>query len=410
MQNPNSGTNKQTAGGVKWRAALLLLPTLWLIGIYLRLPMLAVPPVSPLLHASFHINETWISLLTTLPVLLFALIAIPGSYLITRLGLYRALLIGLVLTGLGAGLRGAAPDRWMLLAMTLVMGVGIAVIQPALPSLARTWFPRRTGFATALYSNGWLVGEIIAAGLTLPLLLPALGGSWRWSFAVWASPVLLIFVLLACVRLPAEPRVAVETLTASHWLPNWRDRRPWVLGLILGGISAMYFGTNTFMPDFLHATGRADLVSTALAVLNGAQLVSSVVVIFVAHRVTARRAPIVCGTMAALAAVLTVIFAPGVWILAGAGAVGLSDSWLLVLILALPPLMTEPLETHRFSALIFTVGYLLSFITALVGGILWDATGTPFLAFLPAAAYVAVILGLSLRLKLSAGQLQSTGR
>jgi len=37
------------------------------------------------------------------------------------------------------------------------MGVGVAVSQPAFPSLVREWFPRRIAIATAVYSNGILV-------------------------------------------------------------------------------------------------------------------------------------------------------------------------------------------------------------------------------------------------------------
>ena len=61
---------------------------------------------------------------------------------------------------------------------------GVAVMQPALPPLVRAWVPQRIGFATAVYTNGLIIGEILPAALTIPLVLPVLEQSWRWSFRV----------------------------------------------------------------------------------------------------------------------------------------------------------------------------------------------------------------------------------
>jgi hypothetical protein len=77
--------------------------------------------------------------------------------------------------------------------MTVLMGVGIAIYQPALPSLVSVWLPTRVGPATAVYVNGLLVGETLSAGLTLPVILPLVRGRWTRSLAVWALPILLTF-------------------------------------------------------------------------------------------------------------------------------------------------------------------------------------------------------------------------
>ena len=72
------------------------------------------------------------------------------------------------------------------------MAFGVAVMQPSLPPLVRAWVPHRIGFATAVYTNGLIVGEILPAALTIPLLLPLIGGSWQWSFVFWSAPVAII--------------------------------------------------------------------------------------------------------------------------------------------------------------------------------------------------------------------------
>ena len=84
------------------RKLFIPLALLWLAGNGLRLTVLAVPPVIPLIHHDLHLSETGVALLGSLPPLLFAVAAVPGSLLIARLGAARALMAGLLLTAAGA--------------------------------------------------------------------------------------------------------------------------------------------------------------------------------------------------------------------------------------------------------------------------------------------------------------------
>ena len=148
-----------------------------------------MPPVIPLIHDDLHLSETQVGILSGLPMVLFAGAAIAGSLMIARLGALTALLIGLVLCAIGSALRGIGPHIAMLYFGTIVTAFGVAVMQPALPPLVRAWVPQRIGFATAVYTNGLIVGEILPAGLTIPLLLPMLHQSWQWDFVFWGVPV-----------------------------------------------------------------------------------------------------------------------------------------------------------------------------------------------------------------------------
>src|ERR1700740_2313002 len=169
---------------------------LWPAGVGLRVTVLAIPPVIPLLHRDLNLSETDIGWLSSLPPMLFALAAIPGAVLIARPGLGPALFAVVLPNAIGSIARAALPNAAMLYATTIVMAAGVAIMQPALPPLVRAWFPRRIGFATAVYTNGLLVGETIAVALTIPLVLPLLDNSWRLSFVVWSIPVFATAVLV----------------------------------------------------------------------------------------------------------------------------------------------------------------------------------------------------------------------
>src|SRR3984893_3660806 len=139
---------------------------LWLAGVALRLSVVAVPPVIPQIHTDLNLSETEVGILTGLPQVLFAGAAVAGSLLIARLGALRTLIIGLILSAVASALRGAVPAIVPLYTATIVMAFGVAIMQPALPPLTRQWLPDRVGFATAVYSNGLLIGEILPVALT----------------------------------------------------------------------------------------------------------------------------------------------------------------------------------------------------------------------------------------------------
>ncbi len=93
------------------RAEWVHLLLLWLGGIDLRLTMLAVPPLVPLIHHALHLDEKSVGALVSLPVLLLAVAAVPGSLLIAKLGVRGALAAGLGLVAVFGGLRGLGRAR-----------------------------------------------------------------------------------------------------------------------------------------------------------------------------------------------------------------------------------------------------------------------------------------------------------
>jgi CP family cyanate transporter-like MFS transporter len=369
---------------------------LWLSGAALRVTILALPPVLPRVTAELGLHAADIGLLTGLPPLLFALAAVPSAVLIARFGAMSALLAGLVLNALGAAARGLAPNALTLEAATAFMCGGVAVMQPALPPLVRTWAPTRIGFATAVYTNGLLVGELVPIAWVPEPVLPLVGGGWRASLAVWTIPVLaaalLPFVLGRRPRATGAP--------ATSWRPNWRDRRVWRCGLLLGGVNATYFGLNGFVPGWLNATGWPSLVQPTLVALNLAQIPASLLLLAFAGRLV--RSPAAYGSAGALllAGVLGIVLMPGPAAVAWAALAGFAAAVLLTLALALPSLLGDEADVPRLSAAMFTISYGLAMAAALLAGQLWAMSGLPTLAFLPfaLAALVSTLLGATLKL------------
>jgi MFS transporter, CP family, cyanate transporter len=389
----------------------LALVLLWLCGACLRMTVLAVPPVVPLLHADLHLSETGIGWLASLPPMLFAVAAVPGSLLIARFGLVPALVIGLLLNAAGSAARGALPGAASLYASTIVMAAGVSIMQPSLPPLVRTWFPHRIGFATAIYTNGLLIGETLAVSLTIPLVLPLIDHSWRLNFVVWSIPVLLTALLVViCISrfgsaaaANGNPTSASTVQAKPRWWPDWRRPVIWRLGLILGSVNAMYFVTNAFLPDYMTAAGRPDLIASALTAINFAQLPASFLMLGVAGRwVRNPWAYRVTGGVA-LVSLVGMMTMSALWIVFWAAVLGFITAITLVLALALPSVVSAPDDVHRTSAGMFTISYSVAMALSVLGGWLWDLTHTPLAAFLPVAVCGTMIVVLSSTVK-NAGQ------
>jgi len=374
MHNPSA---RQTQA--RFLTTLLLL---WLAGIALRLTILAVPPVIPLIHDQLRLNATQIGILTGLPSMLFAFAAVPGSLLIARLGVRTALVVGLAVTAIGGALRGAIPDVAWLYAMTIAMGAGVAVMQVTMPPAVRAWFPERIGFATAVYTNGLIIGEIVPVALMV-LVLPLVGGSWQWGFVIWSVPVAAIAVLV----LALAPKAANAPASAARrrWWPDWNDPLIWRLGIMLGTINATYFATNAFLPNYLRSNGQSDWISASLTGLNSGQLPASALLLAVAGRLERKAWPyVVCGLLC-MVATAGIVFGSGAWVVASATLQGFAASVILILILALPPLLSAPDDVHRVTAAMFTISYSCAVIVPVISGVAWDVSGIASLAFGPIA-------------------------
>jgi MFS transporter, CP family, cyanate transporter len=202
--------------GRLWKSLCLL----WLAGLSMRITILAIPPVIPLIHENLRMTEAQIGVLMGLPLAVFALAAVPGSLLVARLGTALTLTLGMLVAGVAAAARGGAASVAMLYTATLVMGFGIAIMQPALPTLVREWLPDRVALGSTASTNGMVVSTALGPALT-PFVLPLVGHSWRLDLAVWAAPLFVTALLIFMARPQLHQVSQGDSTFARRWWPNW---------------------------------------------------------------------------------------------------------------------------------------------------------------------------------------------
>jgi CP family cyanate transporter-like MFS transporter len=378
------------------RADVVRLLLLWLGGLCTRLTLLAVPPLIPLIHRDLHLDEKAVGALVALPVLLLAVAAVPGSLLIAKLGVRGALMIGLGLVAVFGAVRGVGSSAPILFSATFLMGVGVALSQPAFPTLVRDWFPTRIAIATAVYSNGILLGETVPTALTTPVgVLPLAHGSWQVALALWSIVVVISAFAIAfgLRRRSLRPTVPVR------WWPSWLEGQAVRIGVVMGMASAVYFGANAYIPDYLVQTGRPGLITPTLAVLNAAQMLTAPAVALWDRLLSGRIGFIGAATLMGIAQIGIVVL-PGPWVVPCALVLGFSTALAFIVTLTLPPRIAAAGDVHRMTAAVLTLQYATAFVVPLIAGALWDASGIALLAFIPGVVAAGVMgwLALSLRI------------
>lgn len=369
---------------------------LWLAGVYLRIPVLVAPPLAPFISDELGLTQALTGALTTLPILMLAIGAMPGSLAISRIGPRNTLAMAMVIMVIGSAGRGLVPDTTTLMLASAVMGLGVAMMQPALPALLPRWLaPHHLAIGSAIYMNGMLMGEFIGAGITLPVLMPLLDNSWRATLLAWSLPALLV---AAALFLPK--RDLARPVRRSAWLPDWKNPLTLRIGLLLGLSGSMFFGLNAYMGNLLEQQGHFEKLADALFWYNFAQVVASLLMLKMARFWVGKRSMII------LMAVLSIAGTGGTLVLEGWPAIfsatlmSFVAGILLILLVALPPLLVRSEDTGRLSAGTFLVGYTLAFSVPMIGGLIADWSGDIRHAIMVMVGYSLLVLPIAFTLDL----------
>jgi len=370
----------------------VVLLLLWSAGLYLRLTVMVGPPLAPIISSDLGLGQAATGALTTFPILMLAIGGFGAAWLISRIGARQTLILALILVAISSAARGLGAAG-NLFTWTAIMGIAIAGIQPALPTLLTEWWPGRIALGTAVYMNGMLVGEVLGSTLTLPVMLPVAGGDWRLTLALWSLPALIPAI---CITLLSRRSGRPED--TGSWMPKLNKPLVWQLGILLGASGAMFFGTNAYMGSILTARDETDLLPLALGIFNGTQIGASVLMFWLARYWVGRPAPFITLMITGLIGLGLFVAMPGAWGLAALLPAGLAAGMMLILMVALPPLYTHGNETAGLAAGMFAIGSINNFGVPLFGGFLADLYATPALAMLPILVYGLVALPLALRL------------
>lgn len=366
------------------------LAALVLAGLNMRPLLTSVSPLLGQLRQSIGLSPLAASLLPAVPMVMMGAVALLGAPLMQRLPLRRLLLAGLTLLLVALATRGAiAEGRWLVLS-ALCGGLGIGIVQMAMPGLIRQRFSRRSAAVTGLWAGALMGGGGLGAALS-PWLSAQLG--WSLALSDWALPVLLALLVWLWVRVPVS-RDSKPVVVP----PLWRKPRAWTLALSFGLVNGGYATCVAWLPDAYQQAGwSAQAGGSLLAVMIALQVTGAVLMPLLARGSDRRpqlAISLVCQLIGMAGFLLAPLLAPWLW--AAIAGFGLGAAFPLAMVLALEHL-PQPQAGARLVAFMQGVGFIIAGCMPFVAGQLYAATGSFSSVWLMQGAVVIGLLGLNLR-------------
>ncbi|NUU65494.1 MFS transporter [Enterobacteriaceae bacterium BIT-l23] len=238
-------TSSRTSGN--WRLLLTILVT----AMTLRVSFTAVAPLLGPIGDSFQLSTTAGGLLTTLPLLAFAVVSPLAASLARRLGMERSLGLAMLIITLGIALRSSGAESLLWLG-TLIIGGGIALGNVLLPGLIKRDFPGKVAKLTGAYSLTMGVAAACGSALVVPVALMG----WGWQGALLALALFpLLAVLLWLPHLRQHQSANVSSGPGSMARSLWRSPLAWQVTLFLGLNSLIYYVVVGWLPAILVSHG-----------------------------------------------------------------------------------------------------------------------------------------------------------
>jgi CP family cyanate transporter-like MFS transporter len=176
-----------------------VLTGLVLLSFNLRPAAVSVGPVLEEVRDGLGMSGPEAGLLTSLPVLSFAVFGALAPAFARSVGIHRAAATSLLALVAGLGGRAAARSELAFLVLSAVALAGMATANVLLPSLVKLHFPDRIGRATGVYTTALACGLTSAFLLTVPISHAF--DSWRGGLGAWAvTGVVAMVPWLALVR------------------------------------------------------------------------------------------------------------------------------------------------------------------------------------------------------------------
>lgn len=309
------------------------------------------------------------ALLTSLPVLCFAVVGATGMTLARRVGVHRGLAVALLLLGVGLVVR-VLDGPAVIVAGTFVACSGIALANVLLPAVVKEHFPTRVGQVTGAYSAVLSLGAALAAAASVPVA--DAGGGWQAGLVVWA-----VVALVALVAWLPWCREADRPQGRRGGRHLWRSPVAWAVTAVFGSQSVFAYVAMSWLPSIYADAGFTD----AEAALHlSVSIVVGVPVYFLAPSLAIR-----LGAQGHLIAVLSAMVAVS---FVGLAVAPVAGSWLWAVLMGVggavfPVSLTmfalrtrTAADTAALSGMAQSVGYLFAAAGPFAVGVLSDATGS----------------------------------
>lgn len=228
----------------------LLLTTLGIVmlGVVMRAPFTALPAILTDVAADLGVNVSSLGILTSIPLIMFALCSSLAPKLAETFGMEKLMAIVLFVMVIGSGMRILGLP--FLFLGTVIVGATIAFINVLLPSLVTANFPKKIGLYTTIYITLMGVAATVAAMIAVPIVSSS---SWQFFVLLITGVVFLAFIIWLPTTRNNHRFEAKKQSTQSSSI--WKNKAALAF-LIFGGLqSVLYYTEITWLPTISQSVG-----------------------------------------------------------------------------------------------------------------------------------------------------------
>lgn len=351
----------------------MLALAIFLISLNLRPAITVVGPVLEFIRADTGLSAVMAGVLTSMPLIAFALVSPLAPTLGKRFGMERAIFAALILLAIGTLLR-STPSATALFAGTALLASAIAIGNVLVPGLIKRDFPDKLGVLTSVFATSLALSAALSSGVAVPLaeILP---GDWRSALGIWCIPAIVTALLLVPhLRRSSKPAPQPgERIVKSVW----RSKLAWSVTLFMGFQSMSFYVMQAWLPTILQSQGISPVAAGwLLSMFTALGVAVGFVFPWIMSRYADQRGLTLGSTVLLCASYLGMIFVPSLMVfwtfLAG---LGLGGCFLLALAF-FSLRASDPQQASALSGMAQSVGYGIAAGGPILFGALHDLTGS----------------------------------
>lgn len=379
-------------------------PAVWvtIVGIIfiasnLRAPITSVGPLVSLIRDDLQISNTLAGLITTLPLLAFALFSSIVPRLGQKYGMELTILISIIFLTIGIILRSLSGVATLYIG-TAVLGLAISISNVLLPSLIKREFPERIGMMTGVYAISMNLLGAIASGISVPIAV-GLGFGWQGALGIWGIlSFVSILIWLPQIKGRNWKSSSLYNQETKSNVNLWRSALAWQVSLFMGLQSMIFYVLIAWLPEILMQQGiSSNQAGWLLSIMQLALLPFTFIVPVMAGRMSSQRLLVTIMSILLLIGNLGILFGSSNLIVLWIIILGIGGGFAFGLAMMFFSLRTENAQqAAELSGMAQSIGYLLAAIGPTFFGYLHDVTNswTPPILILVCASVLLFIFGL----------------
>ncbi|MBM7646663.1 CP family cyanate transporter-like MFS transporter [Scopulibacillus daqui] len=359
----------------------------------LRAPITAVGPIIGDIREDTGISNTLAGMLTTLPLLSFAVFSILAPKIARRLGIEVTLMAAFILLTAGIILR-SLPSIAALFIGTGLLGMAIAAGNVLVPSLIKKEFSNKVGVMTGIYSVSMNICGAFASGISIPIAQGA-GLGWRGALGCWS---ILSFITLIIWLPQIRARRHSNVSKGISKVSLWRSGLAWKVTFFMGLQSMIFYVLAAWLPEILYEQGMSpSAAGWVLSLIQFATLPSSFIIPILAGRYSSQRGLVTITVSLMLIGFIGIMTGNTSLVPLFVILIGLAQGSLFSLATMFFVLRTRHVhESAELSGMAQSIGYLLAAIGPTLFGFIHDIAHnwTSALIMLVAAILLVFVFGI----------------